>query len=159
MTVLQLVARDRPEGLEELSVVPNPTERDPDSFATATFHPKRIGSQELITLAAGLCRQSYRAMDAVLTDRFFDPIRGEQVDELRTELLALINGGADIDAIEKFLAVELNGIYVESVRLLDPTKKGSISFRQEGVVIASPSVGPDALTRSVQIAVNWAEAS
>lgn len=139
--------------------MPNPAERDPDSFVTATSHPKRIGSQDLINLAAGLCRQSYRAMDAVLTDRFFDRIRGAHVDELRVELLALINGGADIDVIEKFLIVELAGIYVESVQLLDPTKKGTISFRQEGVVITSPNVGPEALTRSVQIAVNWAEAS
>lgn len=158
MTVLQLIARDRPEGLEELSVVPNPSESRPESFESAVVHPKLIGSQDLVILGAGLCRQGYRAIDAVFTDRFFTRIWGDDIEELRDELLVLMNT-AHLDDIEKFLSQELAGIYVESVKLLDSTKRGTVSFRQEGIVITSPAVGTEALAKSVQLAHDWAEAS
>ncbi|GAA4047739.1 hypothetical protein GCM10023063_38910 [Arthrobacter methylotrophus] len=121
------------------------------------MHPMLIGSQEVIFLAAGLCKQGYRVMDAVLTDRFFTRLEGEEVDELRSELVALVNS-VDPDGIEAFLKSELPGIYVDSIRLLDASKNGSVSLRQEGIVITSPNVEPAELNRSVQTAARWAAA-
>lgn len=158
MTVLQLISSDRPQGQSELSIVPNPAEQDPESFESATTHPMLIGSQEIIFLAAGLCKQGYRVMDAVLTDRFFTRLEGDEIDELRHVLVALVNS-VDPDGIEAFLKSELPGIYVESMRLLDASRNGSVSLRQSGIVITSPNVEPAELSRSVQTAAMWVAAS
>jgi hypothetical protein len=158
MTVLQLISRERPEGQAELSVVLNPYEREPDSFENATDHPLLIGSQDLILLAAGLCSQGFRVMEAILTDRNFTRLGDEDSLELAEHLAARINS-SNVQDLNKFMRAELPGIYLESVRLLDASKRGTVLLRQEGIVIASPNVRPEELTESVRTAAKWAYAS
>lgn len=155
MTVLQLISRERPAGQAELSVVPNPYEREPDSFENATDHPLHIGSQDLILLAGGLCAQGFRVTEAILTDRNFTRLEDEDSLELAGELSTLINSASSAELF-RFMRSELPGIYVESVRLLDASKRGTILLRQEGIVIVSPGVKPDELTDSVRLAAKWA---
>lgn len=155
---MQLISRDRPEGQAELSVVQNPYERKPDSFETQTEHPLLIGSQEVILLAAGLCNQGFRAVELALTDRYFVRLGDEESQELAEQLVKLVNDSQVAD-LDRFMRSELPGTYVESIRLLDPSMRGSVLLRQEGIVITSPNVAPEDLSRSVQTAARWAHAS
>lgn len=159
MAVLQLISRDRPEGQAELSIVPNPTEQSPDSFEQPPTHPALIGSKDVVLLAAGLCHQGFRVMDAKLVDRFFTPLDDEESEELAGHLVEVVNAADQIDTIAAFMKSELGGCFVGSMRLVDATKKGTVLLQQEGIVITSPSVQPDLLSESMQTAAKWARAS
>lgn len=158
MTVLQLVSCDRPEGQRELSIVPNPSEKHPDSFEHPPTHPALIGSKDLTSLAAGLCHEGYRVIETKLVDRFFQHLDDPESEEIAEHLAALLNR-QNMPAILDYLKRELNGCFVGSVRLRDATKKGTVVLQQEGIVITSPNVKPDELNKNVRSAAKWARVS
>ena len=159
MAVLQLISRDRPEGQTELSIVPNPTEQSPDSFEHPPTHPALIGSKDVVFLAAGLCRQGFRVMEAELVDRFFTRLDDEKSEQLAGHLVEVVNAADQKDTIAAFIRDALSGYFVGSMRLVDATKRGTVLLQQEGIVITSPGVRPDALSESVRTAAKWARAS
>ncbi len=158
MTVLQLISRDRPEGQAELSIVPNPSERHPDSFEHPPTHPALLGSQDIVFLAAGLCHEGFRVIDATLVDRLFTHLDDPVSEELAACLVELVNG-QELNAIIDFLRTKFRGCFVESMRLRDSTKKGTVLLQQEGIVITSPNVKADELSHSMRSAARWAYAS
>lgn len=141
MSILQLVARSRPEqrpvesdihrGLE---LVENSDQLEPEAYSSAAAEPFLTGSDDLLRLAVALVGCGYSPTGISLVDENFSAIESSDSDSIERDLLLLIRGMVLRDVFD-FSASALDGIYVLSIELRDRTNgTGRITLMQDGAV-------------------------
>jgi hypothetical protein len=131
MPTVQLLVRERSDGVKDLEAVAAEGQEPPDSWGEDR-EALPVGSQDLVVLTLALREHGYRATDLGLVDYTFSP-----VPEARPLVEALLGRLASDsrEGVLGFMAAVMPGYYIQNVELRDSgPQNGRVTLVQDGLV-------------------------